>query len=94
MDYPAPWVEIKNGKLDLSNAYATGIGEFDKFAVKYAYAQFAPGAERGGGAREDRRGRRRARACSTSHDSDARPLGSAHPLGQPVGQRRRMPSRR
>ena len=27
MDYPAPWVEIKDGKLDLSNAYATGIGD-------------------------------------------------------------------
>jgi hypothetical protein len=39
MDYPAPWVEIKDGKLDLSNAYAVGIGDFDKFAVKYAYAQ-------------------------------------------------------
>ena len=38
MDYPAPLVEIKNGKLDLSNAYAVGIGVFDKFAVKYAYA--------------------------------------------------------
>src|SRR5438309_8543112 len=25
MDYPAPMVEIKNGKLDLSNAYAVGI---------------------------------------------------------------------
>ncbi len=40
MDYPAPWVEIKNGKLDLSNAYATGIGEYDKFSVKFAYAEF------------------------------------------------------
>lgn len=40
MDYPAPWVEIKNGKLDLSNAYAVGMGEFDKFSVKFAYAQF------------------------------------------------------
>jgi hypothetical protein len=40
MDYPAPWVEIKNGKLDLSNAYAVGIGEYDKFSVKFAYAQF------------------------------------------------------
>src|SRR6185437_13896782 len=45
MDYPAPWVEIKNGTLDLSNAYATGIGDFDKFAVKYAYTQFASGAD-------------------------------------------------
>src|SRR3954466_2402277 len=44
MDYPAPWVDIKDGKLDLSNAYATGIGDFDKFAVKFAYQQFAPAA--------------------------------------------------
>ncbi len=40
MDYPAPWVEIKKGKLDLSNAYTTGIGVYDKFSVKFAYAEF------------------------------------------------------
>ena len=40
MDYPAPLVEIKNGKLDLSNAYGVGIGIFDKYAVKYAYSDF------------------------------------------------------
>ncbi|MFZ1701592.1 MAG: zinc-dependent metalloprotease [Pyrinomonadaceae bacterium] len=44
MDYPAPLVEIKNGKLDLSNAYAVGIGAFDKFQARYAYTQFASGA--------------------------------------------------
>jgi hypothetical protein len=40
MDYPAPLIEIKNGKLDFSNAYAVGIGEYDKFATTYAYADF------------------------------------------------------
>lgn len=44
MDYPAPLVKIVNGKLDFSEAYAVGIGAFDKFAVRYAYAQFPPGA--------------------------------------------------
>src|SRR4029079_13322619 len=44
MDYPAPMVEIKNGKLDLSKAYAVGIGAYDKFAIKYAYSEFAQGA--------------------------------------------------
>lgn len=44
MDYPAPLVEIKNGKLDLSNAYAVGIGSFDKFSVKFAYSQFSTDA--------------------------------------------------
>jgi hypothetical protein len=79
MDYPAPWVEIKNGKLDLSNAYATGIGEFDKFAVKYAYTQFASGADEKAGLEsilEDGV----AHGMLFVQDSDARPLGSAHPL--------------
>lgn len=44
MDYPAPLVEIKNGKLDLSNAYAVGAGAFDKFSVKFAYSQFSANA--------------------------------------------------
>jgi hypothetical protein len=79
MDYPAPWVEIKDGKLDLSNAYATGIGEFDKFAVTFAYAQFAPGAN---DAAEIERILEDgvARGMLYIQDSDARPLGSAHPM--------------
>lgn len=44
MDYPAPQVEIRNGRLDLSNAYAVGIGVFDKFSTKFAYSQFPAGA--------------------------------------------------
>lgn len=43
MDYPAPQVEIKNGRLDLSNAYAVGIGAFDKFSVRFAYSEFPAG---------------------------------------------------
>ena len=79
MDYPAPWVEIKDGKLDLSNAYATGIGDFDKFAVKYAYSQFPPGAN------EDQELEKIledgvANGMLYIQDSDARPLSSAHPL--------------
>lgn len=45
MDYPAPLIEIKNGRLDLSNAYAVGIGSFDKFSVQYAYTDFPEGAD-------------------------------------------------
>jgi hypothetical protein len=79
MDYPAPWVEIKDGKLDLSNAYATGIGEFDKFSVKFAYEQFAPGANEATELEqvlEDGV----AQGMLYIQDSDARPLGSAHPM--------------
>lgn len=41
MDYPAPLVEIKDGRLDLSNAYITGIGTYDIFVIRYAYFQCA-----------------------------------------------------
>jgi hypothetical protein len=79
MDYPAPWVEIKDGKLDLSNAYAAGIGEFDKFAVKYAYTQFPAGAN-------EHQELEKILEDGVAHgmlfiqDTDGRPLSSAHPL--------------
>jgi hypothetical protein len=79
MDYPAPWVDIKDGKLDLSHAYATGIGEFDKFAVRYAYSQFTPGTNEGQaleGILEDGV----AHGMLYITDSDARPPNAAHPL--------------
>lgn len=42
MDYPHPVVRIdENGNLDLSNAYATGMGAWDIQAVKYGYQHFA-----------------------------------------------------
>jgi len=79
MDYPAPLVEIKNGKLDLSNAYGRGIGAYDKHAIRYAYAQFAPGADE---AAELERilAEGTTRGMLFIADDDARPLGAAHPL--------------
>ncbi|MCI0489462.1 MAG: zinc-dependent metalloprotease [Blastocatellia bacterium] len=79
MDYPAPMVEIKEGRLDLSNAYAAGIGEYDKFAVRYSYADFRPGAN------EDAELERIvedgvARGMLFISDADTRPAGAAHPL--------------
>ncbi len=44
MDYPAPMIEIRYDNLDFSNAYPVGIGAYDKFAITWAYSQFAPGA--------------------------------------------------
>ncbi|HEY9183956.1 MAG TPA: zinc-dependent metalloprotease [Salegentibacter sp.] len=38
MDYPHPQFSLKNGEIDFSNAYATGMGEWDKLTVKYSYA--------------------------------------------------------
>ncbi|MBV8855380.1 MAG: zinc-dependent metalloprotease [Acidobacteria bacterium] len=79
MDYPAPLVEIKNGKLDLSNAYATGIGAYDKFAITYAYAQFAPGADEAAEL-EKVLSEGVKNGMLFISDDDARPAGAAHPL--------------
>ena len=79
MDYPAPLVEIKNGRLDLSNAYAAGIGAYDKFAVRYAYAQFPRGADEAAELEKVVQEGVRAGMLFIS-DDDARPRGAAHPL--------------
>ncbi|MBK7392056.1 MAG: zinc-dependent metalloprotease [Chloracidobacterium sp.] len=79
MDYPAPMVEIKNGKLDLSNAYAVGIGAFDKFAVKYSYAQFPSGVNENAELEKIVREGVAAGMLFLS-DQDARPASGANPL--------------
>jgi hypothetical protein len=79
MDYPAPMAKITAGKIDLSDAYGVGIGAFDIFAVRYAYSQFAPGADDAAElARlvDDATGK----GMLFIADSDARPTGAAHPL--------------
>jgi hypothetical protein len=78
MDYPAPLVEIKNGQLDFSNAYATGIGTYDKFAIRWAYAQLPAGTD------ENRELDRMAEEGVANgmlflSDQDARPAGAADP---------------
>ena len=73
MDYPAPFVKIVDGKLDLSDAYAKGVGPYDIVAIRYAYSQFA--------GNEDQELDRIAREAPLFiRDSDARPVSSAHPL--------------
>src|SRR5919197_433456 len=79
MDYPAPLVEIKGGRLDLSNAYAVGVGAYDKFAVRFAYSQFAPGEDEAAELEKIVDEGVRAGMLFIS-DADARPAGAAHPL--------------
>jgi hypothetical protein len=43
-DYPFPKITLdKNGKLDFSHAYPTGIGDWDKVSITYGYKEFPPG---------------------------------------------------
>ena len=45
MDYPAMWIKEKDGKLDLSEAYATGVGEWDLVSIAYGYQDFPEGTD-------------------------------------------------
>jgi len=45
MDYPAPLVTVKSGKLDLSEAYKPGSGKWDELSVRYAYSDFPEGVD-------------------------------------------------
>lgn len=75
MDYPHPYVQVKNGRLDFTEAYAEGIGSWDKVSVAYAYKEF-PSHERDSlRAILDKAFEKGHRYIS---DADARPLGSAH----------------
>ena len=84
MDYPAPLVGVTQaGELDVSHAYATGIGEWDVQAIRYAYSELAPGPDRDARERAGldeilRENLRRGLIYLT--DEDARPPGAAQPL--------------
>ena len=45
MDYPAPRVVIKNGRIDLSEAYGVGPGAYDVWAIHWGYGIFPAGQE-------------------------------------------------
>ncbi len=37
MDYPHPLISLTEGQISLNDAYATGIGEWDKLVIAYGY---------------------------------------------------------
>lgn len=46
MDYPHPTVKLDaQGNIDLSDAYALGIGDWDKVAITYGYQDFPAGTD-------------------------------------------------
>jgi len=47
MDYPAPRARVTpDGRIDLSQAYAVGPGDYDVWAIHWGYGIFPPGTER------------------------------------------------
>jgi len=78
MDYPAPRIELKDGKPDLSDAYGVGVGQWDMFTVDWLY-----GWEPDGAAGEVDLDKKAADALAKGYryvtDEDARPLGAGQP---------------
>ena len=80
MDYPPPYVKLgADGTPDLSAAYATGIGEWDKVSITFGYQDFAPGTNEAAALNKillDAYGR----GLRYLTDQDARPAGSSSSL--------------
>jgi hypothetical protein len=81
MDYPFPLIRFgKDGKLDLSDAYGVGIGDWDKRTVLYAYQDFPETLDE-----TAQRQRILEETIATGllyvADADSRDPGSANPLG-------------
>ncbi|MDX1618574.1 MAG: zinc-dependent metalloprotease [Balneolaceae bacterium] len=79
MDYPHPKVTIDDqNNFDLSDAYDTGIGEWDKVAIRYGYSDFPEGTDL-----ENELNGILQQAIGEGllfiSDADARPEGGAHP---------------
>lgn len=79
MDYPAPQVDIKDGKLDFSNVYATGVGAWDIQAIRYGYTELPPGTDEKAGLDAILKDGL-SRGLTFLTDQDARPEGSASPI--------------
>jgi len=79
MDYPHPLIEsAADGSFNLKNAYAVGIGEWDKQAIVYGY-----GSADNGQSEQDflkaTLAENKTKGLLFISDTDARPKGGAHP---------------
>ena len=79
MDYPHPFVDLQKGQLSIKKAYDTGIGEWDKVVVAYAYSEFPPNVNEQQALKKilDDSFKSGLRYIT---DQDARPEGGAHAL--------------
>ncbi len=79
MDYPHPKIRFNKGEIDLSDAYDTGIGEWDKVAIAYSYSHFPEGTNEEEALREILKNAQQ-KGLRYITDQDARPQGSSHGL--------------
>ncbi len=78
MDYPHPTLTLQNGEVNFDNAYAIGIGDWDKVAADYSYSDIPSSVNEPlylSAILKDAR----AKGMQFISDSDARAQGGAHP---------------
>ncbi|WP_338872411.1 zinc-dependent metalloprotease [Spirosoma sp. SC4-14] len=78
MDYPTMVAKVKGASIDLSDAYAKGIGAYDKWSIRYGYEQFPNGADEKQALDKLVTDMHKA-GLTFLTDKDARPEGSVHP---------------
>ena len=78
MDYPAPLATLDDGAISLDDAYDTGIGEWDKVAINFAYREVPDGQEEDA-VLDSILTNAAANGYRFISDRDARPAGAAHP---------------
>ncbi len=78
MDYPTMLAKVNGNSIDLSDAYAKGIGAYDKWSIRYGYEQFPAGADEKSALNKIVTDMHKT-GLTFLTDQDARPEGSVHP---------------
>lgn len=80
MDYPHPYVTLKDGEVQLDNAYAVGMGAWDKYVIAYGYQDYVDNRAEQQGLKQ-LVSQARAQGYSYQSDPDARPSHAANVAG-------------
>jgi len=78
MDYPHPKLDVVAGAISYENAYAVGMGAWDKTSVRYSYSEFPDGTD----VTKELNSILEESILKGNRfisDQDARPIGGAHP---------------
>ncbi|MDE3248241.1 MAG: zinc-dependent metalloprotease [Bacteroidota bacterium] len=80
MDYPPPMVRVNaKGEIDLSAAYASGIGEWDKVSITWGYGDFSDSKNEAAALNKVLTDATLKKGLRFISDRDARPAGGLHP---------------
>ncbi len=80
MDYPQPLVRVNNaGEIDMSKAYETGIGEWDKVAIAFGYQDFPSNTNEATALNKILTDASVKKGLQFISDRDARAAGGLHP---------------